>query len=488
MKLTRRGFLQTSALAGVTAIGLVGCEFEEEPIYDAIKEDRAPKPVGKLAEGKWVGSGCTGCTSWCSTEAYVVNGRIVKVRGNANSKTNKKNSCPRLHLGIQQMYDPDRIKQPMKRTNSKKGRNEDPGFVPITWEEALNTIADKHAELINNGESHKFALLRGRYTNSNELSYGRMVGILGSPNNISHSSICAEAEKFGPMYTEGFGSYRDYDLDNTKFVLCWGMDPLSSNRQVSNWLNKWGDVLDRATVAVVEPRLTSTASKAHEWLPVKSGYDAPIALAIAHVALTEGLWYKEFVGDFKDGVNQFIAGKTVSEDSFEEKETYGIVKWWNLELKDRTPQWAANLSGVPAEQIIRVARGMGVAAPAVCVMMGGGAVMQQRGGYTSMAIHALAGIFGASDNIGGSTQNPSTAHQGLPKNDDFKLKSKTSQKIDQRGYLQWPNMPTGKVAGGVNTNNVADAILTEDPYDIKMIYAYWCNFNFSAPETDRWDK
>jgi len=483
MNLTRRGFLKTSALTGVTAIGLLGCE--DIPTLETVVEDNNPKPVGTLAEGKWVAAGCTGCTSWCTSQAYVVNGRIVKVRGNVNSKTNKKNNCPRMHLGIQQMYDPDRIKTPMKRTNPKKGRNEDPGFVPISWDEAMNIIADKHKELIDANEAHKFAFLRGRYTNSNEITYGRMVRLLGSPNNISHSSICAEAEKFGPMMTEGFGNYRDYDLDNTKYVLCWGMDPLSTNRQVSTWLNKWGDLLDRATVVTVEPRMTATASKSHEWLPVKSGYDGAVALAMAHVIFTEGLWSREFVGDFKDGVNKFVAGKQVAEDSFEEKETHGVVKWWNLEVKDRTPEWAAQLSGVPADQIIRVARGMGAAAPKVCVMMGGGAVMQRRGAYNSMAIHALAGLLGSVDVEGGSLQNPSTAHQGIPAADAFNLPRPVSQKIDQRGYLQHPNLATGTT--GVLTNRVADAILEEDPYDIKMVYAYWCNFNYSCPGTDRWD-
>ncbi|OEF96488.1 molybdopterin-dependent oxidoreductase [Desulfuribacillus alkaliarsenatis] len=481
MNLTRRGFLKTSALTGVTAIALLGCD---DAVTDTIVEDTTP--IGNLAEGKWVGAGCTGCTSWCTSQAYVVNGRVLKVRGNVNSKSNKKNNCPRMHLGIQQMYDPDRISSPMKRTNPNKGRNEDPGFVPISWNEAMTTIAQKHKELIDAGETHKFVLFRGRYTNNNDLNYGRMVRLLGSPNNISHSSICAEAEKFGPMYTEGFGGYRDYDLDYAKYVLCWGMDPLCTNRQVSNWLNKWGNVLDRATVAVVEPRLTSTASKAHEWLPVNSGYDAPVALAIAHVALVEGLWYKGFVGDFTDGVNKFVAGQEVDEASFDEKHTHGIVKWWNHELKDRTPEWAAQLSGVPVEQIIRVARGMGAAAPAVCVMMGGGAVMQQRGGYTSMAIHALAGIFGGSDNQGGTQQNPPGALQGLPGADDFNLSVPDSQKIDQRGYLEWPNLATGST--GVNLNRVADAILAENPYDIKLAYGYWVNTPYSCPEPDRWER
>jgi anaerobic selenocysteine-containing dehydrogenase len=63
------------------------------------------------------------------------------------------------------------------------------------------------------------------------------------------------------------------------------------------------------------------AAKAHEWLPISPGTDGALAGAIAHVLLTEGLWSREFVGDFKDGKNLFVAGKVVDEAAFAEKET-----------------------------------------------------------------------------------------------------------------------------------------------------------------------
>ena len=148
--------------------------------------------------GEWKASTCQGCTSWCSKQVYVIDGRAVKVRGNPNSKVNVGEGCPRSHLGLQQVYDPDRIKTPMKRTNPKKGRNEDPKFVPISWDEALNTIADQIMALRKNNETHKYMLMRGRYSYMRDVLYDRMTKIIGSPNNISHSAICAEAEKFGP--------------------------------------------------------------------------------------------------------------------------------------------------------------------------------------------------------------------------------------------------------------------------------------------------
>jgi anaerobic selenocysteine-containing dehydrogenase len=91
----------------------------------------------------------------------------------------------------------------------------------------------------------------------------------------------------------------------------------------------------------------------------------------------------------------------VAEDAFVEKETSGLVKWWNLELKDRTPAFGEKESGIPAAQIVRVARAMGKAAPKTAVWMGPGVAMWPRGTYAAMAVHALNGLLGSIDVEGG---------------------------------------------------------------------------------------
>lgn len=485
MKISRRSFLQATAATGLLAAGLT----DFNPVLKALAQGE--KKPG--AAGKWLATTCQGCTTWCTVQAYAVNNRVVKVRGNPNSKVTAGQICPRPHLAIQQLYDPDRVKVPMKRTNPKKGRNEDPKFVPITWEEAMNTIADKMLELRKNKESHKFALLRGRYSYLNELIYYAMPKIYGTPNNVSHSSICAEAEKFGPYYTEAYWDYRDYDLKETKYVILWGADPVASNRQVPHAINVWGDLHDYAKVACVDPRMTASAAKAHEWLPVIPGEDGALAIAMAHVILAEGLWYKPFVGDFKDGINKFKPGASVQEEDFDEKYSYGVVKWWNLELKDRTPEWAAERSGIPADQIRRVAVDFAKAAPNSISWLAPGSSMQARGGFTAMACHALNGLVGSADNKGGTLRGSSIPSATSPKYDKYqdeiaKTATKKFKKIDQSGYKQFPALAKGKSGGGVVTNNVADAILQADPYDVKMAIAYWCNFAYSCAGAQRWEK
>ena len=183
-KITRKNFLKTATAAVVvTTLGTV-----VKPTLRAFAQTSKPNPK---KPDQWKSKTCQGCTSWCSVQVYVVDGRAVKVRGNPNSKVNLGNCCPKCHLGLQQVYDPDRIKTPMKRTNPKKGRNEDPKFVPISWDEAFNTVADKIMELRNNNETHKYMLMRGRYSYMRDVLYDSMNKIIGSPNNISHRSIFA---------------------------------------------------------------------------------------------------------------------------------------------------------------------------------------------------------------------------------------------------------------------------------------------------------
>jgi len=487
MKLTRRTFLQASVATGSwLAAGLPMAQ----PVTSAmvVRKARTAGP----ARGEWVATACQGCTQWCAIQIFVQNGRAVRVRGNPLSKTNNGYVCPRGHLIPQQTYDPDRIKVPMKRTNPVKGRGVDPKFVPISWDEALDIVAGKMMELRSNNEPHKLAYLRGRYSaTSNALLYGTLPKIFGTPHAYSHSAICAEAEKMGPGLTQGFFGYRDYDLAQTNCMVAWGCDPLASNRLVPNTINKFGDILARGTVIAVDPRLSNVAAKAHEWLPIKPGTDGALAGAIAHVMLTEGLWNRVFVGDFKDGRNLFVAGKEVDEAAFAEKETHGLVKWWNIELKDQTPAWAEKETLIPADQTVRVARAMGKAAPKVAVWMGPGVAMNPRGTYASMAVHALNGLVGSIDVEGGTLQTTSAPTGKFPKFDDYLDKIAKAgakhKKIDGRGDKNMPAMMGAKPGSGVVTNNIANGML-KDPGAIKVLLASWNNFNFSCTDPSRWDR
>lgn len=495
MKLTRRTFIMATGasaswLATGCATGPSASAAAGTPLTSAFVP-RAAAPSAP-ARGDWVASTCQGCTQWCAIQIFVQGGRAVKVRGNPLSKTNHGYVCPRGHMIPQQMYDPDRVKTPMKRTNALKGRGIDPKFVPISWDEALDAVAEKMMELRRAGEPGKLMYMRGRYSpTSTDLAYGTLPKVWGTANYFSHSAICAEAEKMGPGLTQGFYGYRDYDLEKTNCLVVWGCDPLASNRMVPNTIHRFHEIVKRGTVIAIDPRLSNAAAKAQEWLPLKAGSDGALAGAVAHVLLTEGLWSREFVGDFKDGRNLFIAGQMVDEAAFTEKETHGVVKWWNLELKDRTPAWGEKESLIPAAQIVRVARAMGKAGSKCAVWMGPGAAMHPRGTYSSMAVHALNGLLGSIDTEGGVWQSSSVSLAKFPSADKYvddvaKAGSK-GKKLDGRGAKDMPAMMGGKPGSGVVTNNVANGLL-KDPGACKVFISSWANFNFSCTGAERWDK
>ncbi len=484
MKIRRREFLKMTVAAGaVVAVGV--------PKLNAFAATPAAKAAG-APKGEWIPSTCQGCTSWCPVEFFVQEGRAVKVRGNQLSKANNGYCCPRGHLMLQQAYDPDRIKVPMKRTNPVKGRGIDPKFVPISWDEALDTLADKMMELRKAGEPEKLLYMRGRYSPfTTNLLYGTLPKIYGTPNYISHSAICAVAEEQGPGYTQGYFGYRDYDLDKTKCLVVWGCDPVSSNRQIPNAISKFGDIMDRGSLIAIDPRMSTSTIKANEWLPIKPGEDGALAAAIAHVLLTEGMWSREFVGDFKDGKNLFKAGATVDEAAFAEKETFGLVRWWNIELKDKTPAWASKKTLIPVDQIIRVSRMMGKAGSACAVWMGPGVAMTPRGTYSAMAVYALNGVLGSIETEGGVFPYGSLPSGKYPKVDGFidelAKKHGKGKVIDGRGDKDMPVVVHGQIGKGVVTNNAANGML-KDPGAVKIFISNWSNFAFSCTGAQRWDQ
>ncbi len=482
MKITRRSFMKT---VGVFSAGVLSYN----PVLGAFSE--LSGEVANPKAGDWYPTTCQGCTTWCPVEVFIQDGRAVKVRGNQNSMTNPGTVCPRGHMMPKLIYDPDRIKVPMKRTNPVKGKGIDPRFVPITWEEALDTIADKMMELRNNNETHKFLYLRGRYSYHRDIIYSALPKIFGSPNGISHSAICAEAEKSGAYWTEAYWDYRDYDLANTKYLVLWGVDPFRSNRQIPSAMAHWAKLREDATIVTIDPTLTAAAAKSNEWLPVIPGEDGALASAIAHHILVNGLWNKTFVGDFNgNGVSSFVANTDVDENDFTEIETNGVVKWWNIELKEKTPEWASGITGISQSKIEEIAEGMAAQAPNVAVWYGPGPCMNPRGTYTAMAIYALNGLLGSIDNVGGVVRkNSSPSSNGIPDykpyQDEIAKNGASNPKIDQRGTLAFPAMKK-HTGSAVVTNNVPNAMLASNPYDIKVVIGNWCNFTYSCTQPQRW--
>lgn len=434
---------------------------------------------------------CHQCPARCGINVYTHNGRVVGIYGNPDHPISNGKLCPKGHLGTYFLNDPDRFKQPMRRTNPRKGRDQDPGWEAISWDEAYDEIAGRINELRENGEAHKFAHFFGRGWGASDAGmYGAFGQLVGTPNSaIGHSSMCADGSKTVKMVTDGNRSYSSYDYRNTNYMLIFGASFLEAFRPYNYLMQMWGYMRaksPRTRITTVDVRMNPTMAASDRNLMIKPGTDGALALAIAHVMLTEGLWDKEFVGDFRDGRNRFKAGQRTAPAYFEENWTYGLVEWWNAELKDRTPEWAEKITSIPAEQIHAVAREFGTTRPAMALFERG-PTAHTNGVYNGMAIHALNALSGSLFAEGGLFYQMGPSYGPRPADADDYVDDIAREmagkypRIDMIGTERWP------IAGNM-MQETAKNHNAGDPYKLKMGMFYLTNPIWTSPESKDWEK
>jgi anaerobic selenocysteine-containing dehydrogenase len=254
---------------------------------------------------------------------------------------------------------------------------------------------------------------------------------------------------------------------------------------VPNTINNFPGILARGTVIAVDPRLSNVAAKAHEWLPIKPGTDGALALAIAHVILTEGLWDRPFVGDFAESANGFVAGTEVDPASFVQKWVTGLPEWWNAVLKECTPEWAEQITTIPAKAILQTAREFGSTRPAMALFERG-ATAHTNGCYNGMAIHSLNALVGSMFAEGGLFyQMPSPAGK-LPlvaadfMDDYAKSPERAVPRVDMAKTEKWPMVKN--MMQEIARNHNAGA-----PYQMDTLMFYMTSPVFSGPECTEWE-
>ncbi len=496
MQITRRGFLKGSA-AGVAAIGISG----NKGIFESIV------PEAHSAQTKsetYVNSTCRECPGRCGIRVRVVNGRAVKIEGNPLSPINyyidgpyagEGGLCPKGSGAIWQLYDPDRVKSPMKRTNPVKGIDVDPKFVPVTWDEALNDIAGRLKRMRAEGKAKTLLTTYGRGMGPTDAgALKAFIQLYGSPNQIGHGTICAEGSKKGKEYTDGVKTYSVYDYGNTNYLLIFGANFLESFRPLSLSLRSYGYMRrgrgHRTKIVYFDTRPSVTGSKADESYMVRPASDGAIALGMAHTILTESLWNRKFVGDFVDGKNRFVTGAVLDPKVFEENWTHGLIQWWNMILKDFSPETAEKISGVPAGDIKRIAREFATSGPAIALFERG-ATCYQTGTYNAMAIHSLNALVGSLYAKGGISEiQESTPFGSWP--------AKVEEYMDEVALATWEikkeiDPKTGKEKVEIKEKekkfpkfqDMADTQIKGDPYKASMLFVWMTNPFFSPANPQR---
>jgi anaerobic selenocysteine-containing dehydrogenase len=486
--LSRRRFLQATGAAG--ALGATGLG---AGALGTLREARA-QTTPLAPDTKITKNICHQCPARCGIDVYTTNGRVHAVYGSSEHPISNGKLCPKGPLGTYILYDPDRFKGPMKRTNPKKGRNEDPEFVPISWEEALDTVAARLNDLRDRGESHRFALCYGRGWGASCAGLqGTFGGLYGSPNvPIGHSSMCSDGSVLSKKALDGIGSYNSYDYANANMLLMFGAGFLEAFRPYNNNMQVWGYIrgvrVPKTRITAVDIHINTTLAGADRALLIKPGTDGALALAIAHYILAEGLWDRPFVGDFTDGVNRFKTGETVDATLFEEKWVRGLVDWWNVELKNRTPAWAAKVTGLYERDIIATAREFGATRPSIALFERG-AHAHSNGVLNGMAIHALNALVGSFYAKGGLGYQMGPSYGPMPVDDkDFKDDYaqngpwKSQPRIDMKGekdgYLLAKNM----------LQELGPNSLAGKPYKLDTVMFYLTNPIWTAPNGQVWEE
>jgi thiosulfate reductase/polysulfide reductase chain A len=319
MAISRRDLIRLSGATALAAPAALG--------FDDFFQ---PAASGSQGATSTVLSACGVCSPACGLKATVQDGTIRFLEGLTGDAHGRGHLCGKGAAGAQFLYDPDRLKYPMKRTNPEKGFDVDPGWVRITWQEALDTIAAKMQQYIaSNGPDSIWwvTLPIPDYT-------VRLVRALGCINRTDHRDECFQADTVSQRYAVGGKTWCN-DFENSKYILLFGWDLVTKSKLI--YATGVVGARERgAKVVHFSPDYTTTSRVASEWYNIRPGTDLAVALAMINVIVSENLYNKDFV----DKYTNFAQFESQIRNHFAEF----------------TPRWASEISDVPAEAIQRIAR------------------------------------------------------------------------------------------------------------------------------------
>lgn len=347
---------------------------------------------------------CYMCACRCGIRVTLRDGEVRYIQGNPNHPLNKGVICAKGSSGIMKQYSPARLTQPLKRkAGSERGAGE---FEPISWEEAFSTIEERLAH-IRATDPKKFALFTGR--DQMQALTGLFAKQFGTPNYAAHGGFCSVNMAAGMIYTIG-GSFWEFggpDLERAKlFVMIGTAEDHHSNPmkiELAKFKRNGGRFIS------INPVRTGYSAIADEWVPIKPGTDGALLLALIHEIIKQGLYDRDFITQYSNAAELVNLNPNDPEYGmfvrFEVPPEEGCFDpqnklWWDRELnkpisthtpgadprllgefklsdgtpvkpafqllKERveqyTPEWAADITGIPADTIRRLAHEMGITA------------------------------------------------------------------------------------------------------------------------------
>lgn len=449
IKFSRREFLKFSSSL-LASTFLFDLKDDSGFLIASTKQDKEEIKLTK--EEKKIYTICGVCSMKCPVIGYVRNGRLVRVEGNPRSQLTEGHVCVKGRAGLYMLYDPDRLKYPMKRTNPKKGPGIDPGFVKISWDEAIDIVAKKFNEVIAKYGPQAIVIFARPKT-----ALKHFAKSIGTPNICDHYSICDHTHDVAwSVMVLGKGKTKPFtkDYSNSKYILSFGWD---AGKGKNKYIRDLIAALDKgAKYVVFDPVFSMGASKAHEWIPIKPGTDLAVLLAMIRTIINENLYDHEFVSKY-----------TIGFDELKER------------VQPYTPEWAEKISEVPASTIVRIAREFATTKPAVVAFhkRDVGGPIYRNSFRTAQCIVIMNALVGSIDRPGGVilTRKPK-----IPQFEEFFQfkypEPPTKERID--GLEKYPLAHLG------NLMTVAHGILSEKPYPVKAGFVWKYNlFSFPDPPT-----
>ena len=299
MKMTRREFLKLSAATGATAAMVGGCYVNNDP---ALAESTSPEEVRY--------SHCVQCNHMpkCGMKLIVKDEKVVRVEKREAYGNNL--VCSKSLGAIQELYDPERLLYPMKRTNPK---GEPAQWERISWDEALETIASKLNEIKEKYGPEKVLFSTGDPKEPRS-ALMRLAYTFGSPNFGTESSTCYLATEltqrliYGPYYPVCNGASQGAaPTADTKVCIIWGHNPAWSIPFSYNGMKNVKEAGGPKYI-VVDPRVTPMVhSFADVHLQIRPGTDGALALCFANAIIKAGAYDKEFIEKWAHGFEEYAA-------------------------------------------------------------------------------------------------------------------------------------------------------------------------------------
>jgi len=388
-----------------------------------------------MSETKIFKSACRMCHGGCGVLVYVKNGKVVKVEGNPDSPLNRGTLCPKGRASIEHLYNPNRLKHPLKRLG-KRGEGK---WKRISWNEALDTIAKKLKDIKDNFGPHcvAFGQGTGRHHYSFVIEFAHE---FGSPNWTEPGlAQCFLPRSLASNLTYGSLVVCDYYGEvNPKCILVWGHNPINSGPDGEIAYRFLQALKKGSKVIAVDPRKSETAKKADLWLQIRPGTDCALALAMINLIINEELYDKEFV----------------------KKWTIGFHKL-KEHVKNFTAKWAEKITWIEAKKIERAARTYATEKPS-CIEWGVAIEHTPNSLQTCRAIAILRALTGNLDVPGGDIFS-NVSLQSFPIFWDSRKNLKTKPLGNYR-FLDAAHFPT-----------LLQAITTGYPYPIKAFLVFGNN-------------